>query len=538
MRAAGRLTEAEYARACAAPLRLRSPVADFLAPHFADLVLQTHAPVLAAHGGGPLATTLDLGLQRRAEQVLRRQLDRLRPHQARHGAVVILDVPTGDVRALVGSPDFFAVPAGQVNGAWARRSAGSTFKPFTYLIALEQGATPATIVADVPTDFATPTGVFAPLNYDQRCQGPTRYREALANSLNIPAVKVLEAIGGPGVLLERLQACGLTTLDQPPAFYGLGLTIGNAEARLLELANAYACLARLGLHRPYRLLADTPVGAAAAAKASRDPRVFEAGPAWLVADILSDNAARARAFGLDSPLRFDFPVACKTGTSTAFRDNWAFGYTPEFVVAVWVGNFDGTPMQEISGVSGAAPVLQELMNHLHERFGTSWYPPPTPLVELAIHPLTGRQVDPGRPDALRERFLATALPPRETATDYDAAGRVRLPAAYRDWFLHHGQSLAARVWLDDDEVPPAEFRITQPLSGAVFVLDPDLPEAGRRLRLRALAAGQVRWHSPTLTITGASGTPEAWLAEGRHELVAQDERTGAEARAWIEVRRL
>ncbi|MCZ7640689.1 MAG: transglycosylase domain-containing protein [Verrucomicrobia bacterium] len=259
MHAAGRLTETEYTRARAAPLRLRSPHPDFLAPHFADLILQTHASALAAHGGGPLTTTLDLALQRRAEQVLRRQLDRLRPHQARHGAVVILDVPTGDVLALVGSPDFFAVPAGQVNGAWARRSAGSTFKPFTYLIALEQGATPATIVADVPTDFATPTGVFAPLNYDRRCQGPTRYREALANSLNIPAVKVLETIGGPGVLLERLRACGLTTLEQPPAFYGLGLTIGNAEARLLELANAYACLARLGTYLPYRLLAERAV---------------------------------------------------------------------------------------------------------------------------------------------------------------------------------------------------------------------------------------------------------------------------------------
>ncbi|MCZ7640690.1 MAG: hypothetical protein M5U12_34310 [Verrucomicrobia bacterium] len=272
--------------------------------------------------------------------------------------------------------------------------------------------------------------------------------------------------------------------------------------------------------------------------ASHGRRVFEAGAAWLVADILSDNAARVRAFGLDSPLRFDFPVACKTGTSTAFRDNWAFGYTPEFVIAVWVGNFDGTPMQEISGVSGAAPVLQELMNHLHERCGTSWYTPPTPVVELAIHPLTGKQVHPARPDALRERFLANTLPPCEAATDYDAAGRVRLPAAYRDWFLHHGPSLGARVVLDDADVPPAEFRITQPVSGAVFVLDPDLPESGRRLRLRALAAGEVSWRSPTLRITGTSGTSEAWLAEGRHELVARDARTGAEARAWIEVRRL
>ena len=186
--------------------------------------------------------------------------------------------------------------AGQVNGAWAPRSAGSTFKPFTYLLALESGRTPASVIADVPTDYATPTGVFSPYNYDRRFHGPVRLRLALANSLNVTAVKVLEQVGGAAALQKRLQQCGLTTLNARPAHYGLGLTIGNAEARLLELANAFATLGRLGVHRPYRLLETDQ---------QSESRIFDARHAWLIADMLSDNDARAQAFGFDSVLTFE-----------------------------------------------------------------------------------------------------------------------------------------------------------------------------------------------------------------------------------------
>ena len=207
----------------------------------------------------------------------------------------------------------------------------------------------------------------------------------------MPAVKVLNAIGGPKVLRGRLQACGLTTLNEPADHYGLGLTIGNAEARLLELANAYACLARLGLPAlsiagriPQRL------GPAPGDGTNAFRRGRFAAAAYLIADILSDNSARHLAFGMDSPLCFDFPVACKTGTSTDFRDNWAVGYTPEFTVGIWVGNFDGSPMEHVSGVSGAAPILHEIFEYLHEHYGTSWYSAPTNIVECWIHPVTGK----------------------------------------------------------------------------------------------------------------------------------------------------
>ena len=563
MLAVGFLTADEFARATQEPLRLAKPRRVFQAPHFVDLVLQGQAPASApawaagqagAAGRRPppplragekvpaapdfspgrtLQTTLDLELNHFTEQTLGRHLARLRAQRVSNGAVVILENRTGNVLALVGSENYFAPAAGQVNGAWAPRSAGSTFKPFTYLLALERGATPATVVADVPTDFSTPTGLFSPANYNHHCYGPLRYRLALANSLNIPAVKVLAALGGPAVLQQRLQDCGLTTLTNSPECYGLGLTIGNAETRLLELANAYACLARLGEFKPYRLRPDTT------RETAPGRRVWESGPAWLIADILSDNTARVLTFGAQSSLRFDFPVACKTGTSTDYRDNWALGYTPEFTVAVWVGNFDGHAMQHVSGVTGAAPLLHALFAHLHQRYGTTWYTPPVNAVEYRIHPLTGRRLGAHRPAVpaatggfVSEKFLAHTLPPEETAADYDRAGRVRLAAEYRDWLATGDNWLADRATLD--EASP-ELRLVFPLPGTVFHLDPDLPDHGRRLRLHAQGPRDLRWQSDSLECVADRDAHVALLSAGRHNLQVSDPRTGRHLATWIEV---
>jgi penicillin-binding protein 1C len=414
MRQAGWLNQDQWQRAMQEPLRLASARRVFEAPHFVDLLLALEEPSESPTTGrsGAVRTTLDRALTRFAESALRSRLSQLHDQHVSDGAVVVLDNQSGDVLALVGSANYFAPASGQVNGAWAPRSPGSTFKPFTYLLALEHGATPATIVADVPTEFATATGLFAPVNYDRHCYGPMRYRLALANSLNISAVKVLASQGGPKSLQQLLQQCGLTTLDRPAEHYGLGLTIGNAEARLLELANAYACLARLGEYQPYRMLLDAAGqrGRSASQPYTRTaPQVASPAAAYLIADILSDCDARALAFGVETPLRFDFPAACKTGTSSDFRDNWAFGYTPEFTVGIWVGNFDGAPMEHVSGVTGAAPILHDVLDHLHERYGTSWYATPTNIVECWIHPITGKRLSQAPvtagPGAVREKFL-------------------------------------------------------------------------------------------------------------------------------------
>ena len=246
------LTAEEFDRAMHEPVHLQPPSRTFRAPHFVDLVLAQLGNATTAR------TTLDLPLNERVESIVREQVAKFAEKNLRNASAVVIDNASGDVLALVGSENYFAPGTGQVNGAWSPRSAGSTIKPFTYLLALEHGATPASVAADVPALFDTPTGSYHPENYTRRCGGPVRYRDALANSLNIPAVRVLAAIGGPPVLHARLLDLGFTSLTKPVAEYGLGLTIGNAEVRLLELTNAYACLARLGNAKPYRLLATQP----------------------------------------------------------------------------------------------------------------------------------------------------------------------------------------------------------------------------------------------------------------------------------------
>ena len=528
--AQGWLTRDDLDRAAREPLRLAAPQRPFEAPHFVDLILPRLSTLAAPPGPSQtvMATTLDLELNRFAEATVRQHLGRLRNHQVNNAAVVVIDNRSGDVRALVGSGDYFAPGSGQVNGAWAPRSAGSAFKPFTYLLALERGATAASVVADVPVEFATASGLFAPVNYNRHCAGPMSYRLALANSLNIPAVRVLAGLGGPEPLLGCLQACGLTTLTRRPEDYGLGLTIGNAEARLLELANAYACLARLGEYRPFRLLGDERVVPAR--------RVADPGSAWLIADILADNAARTLAFGADTPLRFDFPVACKTGTSSNFRDNWAFGFTPELTVGVWVGNFDATPMREVSGVTGAAPILHDLFEHLHSRYGTTWYPTPANLVVCAVDPLTGKRPRPGGGSpgetTVSEKFLNPALPPDATAEDYDAAGRVRLGGEYGDWLASPDNWLAGRATLAETGT---SLRILFPPPGTTVYLDADLPHHGGRLTVQADGPAGLRWKSDSLRIEANGNRTVALLTQGRHEISVSDPRTGAAARTWIEV---
>ena len=541
MRQAGWLAEDQFQRAMQEPLRLAPARRVFEAPHFIDLLRTTLAPEVA---GSALRTTLDLALNRFAETALRQHLLRLREQHVSEGAIVVLDNQSGDVLALVGSENYFAPSAGQVNGAWAPRSPGSTLKPFTYLLALEHGATPATVVADVPTEFSTATGLFAPVNYDRHYYGPMRYRLALANSLNVSAVKVLASVGGPEPLRNLLQQCGLSTLDRPAEHYGLGLTIGNAEARLLELANAYACLARLGQFKPYRLVQDSS-GRLGPAITLRQPstvrQVADPATAYLIADILSDNDARAISFGAESPLRFSFPVACKTGTSSDFRDNWAFGYTPEFTVGVWVGNFDGSPMRRVSGVTGAAPLLHELIEHLNQHYGTTWYSAPTNIVECWIHPVTGRRLNqtatlPG-PDAVREKFLASNLPLLERPADYENSGPHRQPAArlgteYRDWLA------SADNWLGDRAVlapTQSELRILFPPPGTTLYLDPDLPQRGRRIVLRNAGSENVQWQSDSLEVALEGTRPVALLREGRHQITVSDPVTGAHAQTWLEV---
>jgi penicillin-binding protein 1C len=521
MRDNGQLDVPRYERALHESLTIRPPQRRFRAPHFVEMVLQQ----LPETPQGELKTTLDFRLNEQVENLVRERLAQLREQNVRNAAAVVIDNATGDVVALVGSENYFAPGAGQVNGAWAQRSAGSTLKPFTYLLALERGATPATMVADVRTNFPSADGFYRPENYNRRCYGPVRYRTALASSLNIPAVKVSLDAGGPAALHERLRDCGLTTLHRPAEVYGLGLTLGNCEARLLEITNAYASLARLGEFRPWRVLSTSPTSSR---RYSRPELV------WQVADMLSDNSARTLAFGMNSALRFDYPVACKTGTSTDFRDNWTIGFTPEYSVGVWVGNFDGSPMREVSGVTGAGPILHSIFDYLHANYGTGWYRTPGAIVERNIHPLTGKLLADADARGVHEKFVADRLPAAASPADYDAAGNVQLGPEYTDWFRSAENSISDRAVL---AAANDALQITSPLPGSVYVVDPDIPST-RKIPLTAHGGTEVEWQSESLSCASEAGRDFALAIDGEHRILVTDRASGRSAQTWIRIRSL
>lgn len=513
------IAQTDLERARKEILQLKPPQSEFEAPHFVDLLLKRQG-ILPADGG-PVQTTLDLDLNRFVEQTIARQLTRMTEKHATSGAVVVIDNRSGQVLALAGSGDYFCPGIGQINGAWTARSPGSAMKPFAYLLALEAGAFPGTVVPDVPTDFVTQTGLYRPNNYNHRFYGPVSLRFALGNSLNVAAIRALEMGGGAGKLHATLSQLGLTTLGHPADYYGPGLTLGNAEVRLLELANAFATLGRLGVYRPYRLLLDensTQVSS---------QRIFNEANAYLLADMLSDNQARSASFGENSWLEFEFPVACKTGTSSDYRDNWCVGYTPEFTVAVWVGNPDNTPMRGITGVTGAGPIFHEVFQHLHEQRGTSWFNQPSEILRCSIEPLSGRRVSTDRPGGVTE--ICRSLPPEELPSERDFQNRVVLPTLYSDWLKSPQNALGNLIV---SEKSSSELKILSPLPGSIYFYDADLPAASQRIPLLAESPGKLQWSSTSLAPT----EDRAQLKPGTHLLTALDPQTGKNATTWIEVR--
>jgi penicillin-binding protein 1C len=531
----------------------------FEAPHAVEMFRSADTPV---RSGGPdpegmagpgIRLTLDSAAQRLVENAIEKHLASLEAKHVTQSAAVIIENKTGSVLALAGSRDYFSADGGQLNGAWVPHSPGSALKPFTYLLAFDRGYTPASVIADLPVEYATPTGLYRPENYDRKNYGPVTVRDALGNSLNIPAVKTLRKIGGEKILYDTLQSLGITTLTAPPEHYGLGLTIGNAPVRLLELANAYACLARLGEWKEWQITEHATADRAdvadkilnhetdprISARSAVNPPALSRQTCYLIADILSDPQARLISFGPRTVIRLPFRCAVKTGTSTNYRDNWTLGYTPEFTVGVWCGNFDNSPMANVSGISGAGPIFREIMMWLHEKRGTSWYAEPDGVAHATIDPRNGKRLDAASPPARTSRdeiFPSVALPPPATAQDYDGEGRAILPPEYASWIAQGDHWLTGLVVSRADKKVGLPPRILNPANGSVFVLDPDLPNRGERLLLRAVGGGAVKWSSRTLAVSTAGGLSYATLTPGTHELCVVDEVSGAEARARIEVR--
>jgi len=412
----GFIDESAYVAALSEPLLLRPFSIDIQAPHMVMYVRQLlerqYGAMALYREGLDVYTTLDLDLQHLAEQVVREGIAELRQYKAGNGALVALDPDTGDVLAMVGSADFFDTTIdGQVNVVTSPRQPGSTIKPFTYLAAFERGWTPATMLMDVSQDF--PDGAnppYRPHNYDGKEWGPISLRQALACSRNIPAVSTLHQIGVSS-LVEMAQRVGIQSLNRSD--YGLALTLGGGEATLLEMTTAYAVLANGG-----HAIAPTPIlyvedslGNLVAQRKSVDKTpIIDPRHAYLITDILADNEARKRAFGENNALALPFPAAAKTGTTDDFRDSWTIGYTPQLVVGVWVGNSDGTPMENLSGARGAGIIWHRFMvaalaNEPHPDFRR-----PAGIVEVEVCPISGKLPTKFCPPARKELFLAEQVP--------------------------------------------------------------------------------------------------------------------------------
>jgi membrane peptidoglycan carboxypeptidase len=563
------------------------------APHFVfyvwNLLERKYGPEVL-YSGLTVTTTLDLDLTRAAQEIATRRLiqiaeDKSGPdHHATDAALVALDPHSGQILVMLGSPDYFdAEIAGAVNLTLASRQPGSAIKPITYAAAfspelcpltpdpsppLETGErgegvrgcpwTPATMILDVRRAFVTREGFsYVPQNYDRAYHGPASAREALAGSLNLPAVITLDHVGLSN-MIQLAGRMGLTTLSDADRF-GLALTLGGGEVRLLDLTAAYAAFANGGRRvEPAPILRvtdakgnvifDEGAGARPAPTLVRGgERVLDERVAYLISDILSDNQARAATFGFNSVLQIGRPAAVKTGTTTDYRDNWTVGYTPELVTGVWVGNADNSPMVNLSGVAGAGPIWHDFMRAALAGRPEAPFVEPPGLTRAVVCVPSGLLPTPLCPRTRTELFLEGAAPtqPDHLYQTFKLDSRtgqlanVNTPAEFviEQVFLVLPPEAQEWAWASGIPQPPisnsqlptpnSQLQITSPDPNTRYQISPRLPRESQQIPLRVIT-GQ-----PTSAVTfildgeplgTARAEPFEWwwaLEPGAHTLLAQ-----------------
>ncbi|MFQ6091586.1 MAG: transglycosylase domain-containing protein [bacterium] len=422
---------------------LKPQSSSFLAPHFVF-----HLMDILSNEAQSVKTTIDLELQKMLAEQIDEILSRLKSFHVTNAAAILLDNYTGEVLAYVGSADYFNTDNdGQCDGVRALRQPGSALKPFLYLLAMEEGFNPATVISDIPTHYSMPPGIYSPKNYSEDFHGPMRLREALGNSLNVPAVRTLAKIGIDR-FLNRLREYGFASLDK---------VVQSTEGRTIS--------------KPQ----------------------FN----YLIADILSDAFARTAEFGFNSILNLPFPCCVKTGTSFRFCDNWTVGFTRDYPLGIWVGNFDHTPMLKVSGVSGADPIFANIMLMLYnDKRWPEKFSRPDGLVKVPICPLSGK-----KPKAHCSASIEELIPERDLAA-YETGNC--------DMHIQRGKEIATvvpakyRIWADElgidtqraDYHREHEFQITNPKNGAVYYrlsnLAPEFQSINFRLNCSAREQ-RVKW---------------------------------------------
>ncbi|MEW6601653.1 MAG: penicillin-binding transpeptidase domain-containing protein [Nitrospirota bacterium] len=421
-----------------------------------------------------ITSTLDADIQRFSAETLNYQINTLKNQNVNDGAVLIVENRTGNILAYVGGTE--ASPH-YVDGVQARRQAGSTLKPFLYASAFEKRLiTPASVLSDSPVDIPTEYGIYKPGNYDNDFKGLVSVRTALASSLNIPAVRTLKLVGENN-FVRRLEALGFN-LNQTDGYYGPSLALGTADVSLYELVNAFRALANKGVWSEMRLTPDISIN-------SRK-RIYSEESVFLISDILSDRAARSVTFSLENPLSTRFWSVVKTGTSKDMRDNWCVGFSQDYTVGAWVGNFTGEPMWDVSGVSGAAPVWLEIMNYLHK--DSSVRQKKVPGGVRKTHVSFANMIEPDR-----DEWFIVGTEPSGVSEE-----KTVLLASARNTDRPH---------------------ILYPPDGAVFAIDPDIPEDQQRIFFESEGSiNNMSWMLDS-ELLGSNTSSVSWKpGAGRHTL--------------------
>jgi penicillin-binding protein 1C len=454
-------------------LKLHDKGMYFEAPHFVDYLLTN--TVRHTAGATRIITTLDAALQSDFQKLLFSTLESIKDHNVNQGAILVMDAHNGEILVMVGSKDYFDAREGQVNACLAPRQPGSSIKPFLYALALESGMRLSDLLPDTLIEFRLADGTsFAPRNYSQQYHGPTRLREALASSFNVPAVFLIERLGIQR-FYELLKSLRFDTIKEGWHHYGLSLSLGAAEVTLVELVNAYRVFACGGTFTDFQTIRLTE-GHSGELMRKHCEKIFSEEVAYLISDVLCDNAGRFKAFDVDNALRLPFACAVKTGTSKDYRDNWCIGYTTDYVVGVWVGNFDGAPMQGVSGISGAAPLFRNVMLELHRDKSPKVFKKPTTLQERTICVHSGDLAGPACVNVIGETYI-NGTEPRDTCGVH---------------LFCEQDCPATHPKLKKRNLAPNEITIQNPSNGDIYSIDPHVSRESQRIKFQVMAGEEVR----------------------------------------------
>jgi penicillin-binding protein 1C len=567
METQGDITHEQRVEAEAAPLSYNPAPYPIEAPHFIWIIKDQLDELflsgkLNSNQSLVVRTTLDLNDQSLAEQIVARHIEEFKPkpdeinHNVNNAALVILDPHNGEILALVGSADYFDSSIdGALDMATAPRQTGSAFKPFIYALALDPNQpdpwTAATSLLDVSTTFITHNGQpYTPVDYDGREHGPVSAREALASSLNIPAVRTLKKVGVENTI-NLADHIGITSLGDPQN-YDLSLVLGGGEVSLLQLSTAYASLANGGYYTGnYSILDIRDADGNLLYTQDQTPplQVFDPRVVWLISDILSDDRAREIGFGLNSTLKIDHTAAVKTGTTTNFHDNWTIGYTPDLLVGVWVGNSNYEAMHDVTGVTGAAPIWNEAMRALLAGKPDEPFVRPDGMKQVEVCDLSGllptsvcphtrmewfiNGTEPTQTDTYYQQIWIDALT-NSLASDFTPPDRrksivaLNLPVEAQPWARAQGLPLLADFKQNNDSANQANsLALTSPTPNTTYRITPSLDLSAQQLSIEAVASqsfSKVTIYVDGKILAAFSNPPyQTWwtLSAGEHQFWAE-----------------